>query len=78
MKYPRSKKGYLGFEFQYSGDLKSGLVWILNGRKEFGLQMVRIADPHCIVFKSLGPSDENIEMIAPKYSPRGPKTRGPK
>ena len=25
-----------------SGDLKSQLVWILNGRKEVGLQMVRI------------------------------------
>ena len=27
---------------KYSGDLKSGLVWILNGRKEVGLQMVSI------------------------------------
>ena len=25
----------------YSGDLKSKLVWILNGRKGVGLQMVR-------------------------------------
>ena len=25
---------------QYSGDLKSGLFWISNGRKEVGLQMV--------------------------------------
>ena len=25
---------------QYSGDLKSDLVWILNGSKEVGLQMV--------------------------------------
>ena len=24
------------------GDLKSGLVWILNGRKVVGLQMIRI------------------------------------
>ena len=29
---------------KYSGDLKSGLVWILNGRKEVGLQMVRISN----------------------------------
>ena len=27
---------------EYSGDLISGLVWILNGRKEVGLQMVWI------------------------------------
>ena len=26
--------------FEYSGDLKSGLVWILNGKKEVDLQMV--------------------------------------
>ena len=26
----------------YSGDLISGLVWILNSQKEVGLQMVRI------------------------------------
>ena len=26
----------------YSGDLKSGLVWVLNGQKEVGLQMVYI------------------------------------
>ena len=25
-----------------SGNLKSGLVWILNGQKEVGLQIVRI------------------------------------
>ena len=29
--------------FTYSGDLKSGLVWILNDRIEVGLQMVRIS-----------------------------------
>ena len=28
----------------YSGDLKSWLVWILNGRKEVGLQMVQISN----------------------------------
>ena len=28
----------------YSGDLKSRLVWILNGQKEVGLQMVRISN----------------------------------
>ena len=28
----------------YSGDLKSGLVWILNGQKEVGLQMVQISN----------------------------------
>ena len=27
---------------EYSGDLKSGLVWILNVQKEVGFQMVRI------------------------------------
>ena len=26
----------------YSEDLKSGLVWISNGQKEVGLQIVRI------------------------------------
>ena len=26
----------------YSGDLKSRLVWILNGQEEIGLQMVQI------------------------------------
>ena len=29
---------------QYSGDLKSALVWILNGQKEVGLQMVLLYD----------------------------------
>ena len=28
----------------YSGDLKSGLVWILVGQKEVGLQMARFLD----------------------------------
>ena len=30
--------------FKYSGDLKYGLVWILNGWKEVGLQMVWISN----------------------------------
>ena len=30
------------YQTKYSGDLKSGLVLILNSRKEVGLQMVRI------------------------------------
>ena len=29
---------------EYCGDLKFGLVWILNGRKEAGLQMFRISN----------------------------------
>ena len=29
---------------QYSGDLKSVLVWISNGQKEVGLQMVWISN----------------------------------
>ena len=35
---------YLGDvpEMNYSGDLKSGLVWILNGQREAGLQLVQI------------------------------------
>ena len=32
---------FLAVEY-YSGDLKSGLVWIMKDRKEVGLQMVRI------------------------------------
>ena len=31
----------------YRGDLKSGLVWILNGQKQFGLQMVWILNGIC-------------------------------
>ena len=31
---------FVKMEFNYSGDLKSELVWIVNGQKEFGLQMV--------------------------------------
>ena len=29
---------------QYSGDLKSGLIWILNGQEEVGLEMVWITN----------------------------------
>ena len=29
---------------KYGGDLKSGLVWIFNGQKEVGLQMVWISN----------------------------------
>ena len=28
----------------YSGDLESGLVWILNGQKEVGLEMIWISN----------------------------------
>ena len=28
----------------YSGDIKYGLVWISNGQKEVGLQMVQISN----------------------------------
>ena len=27
--------------YKYTGDMKSGLVWIVKGQKEVGLQMVR-------------------------------------
>ena len=30
--------------FKYSGNMKSGPFWILNGRKEVGLQMVQISN----------------------------------
>ena len=34
----------LVMEISYSGDLKSDLVWILNGSKQVGLQMVWISN----------------------------------
>ena len=35
-------KNFWGFIIQVYSDLKSGLLWILNSRKEVGLQMVQI------------------------------------
>ena len=38
----RSTRGCVKLNSFYSGDLKSRLVWISNGQKEVGFQMVRI------------------------------------
>ena len=38
----KKKLGLLLKQKEYSGDLKSGQVWILNGQKKVGLQMVWI------------------------------------
>ena len=41
---PTLMKAMFSLTTTYSGDLKSDLVWILNGPKQVGLQMVWISN----------------------------------
>ena len=48
MFFNKAITGGLCFEICVNGDLKLGLVWILNGQKKVDLQMVWTNDRRCV------------------------------